>query len=142
MMWKEKYRLGVEHIDEQHEELFRRVSEFVLALRKEGSWEEKLPKVKETMAFMQEYVITHFADEEAYQKEMHYPGYEEHRRIHEEFKTEIHEFARRFAEEGYLEDTVQQFAGKLIAWLINHVAATDQQIAQFVCGQGRSKDES
>ena len=26
MMWKEKYKIGVEHIDKQHEELFRRVS--------------------------------------------------------------------------------------------------------------------
>ncbi|HHW07645.1 MAG TPA: hemerythrin family protein [Clostridia bacterium] len=141
MMWKEKYRLGVQNIDEQHEELFRRVSEFVLALRQDGSWEEKLPKVKETLAFMQSYVITHFADEEAYQREMQYPGYEEHRRIHEDFKAEVHEFARRFEEEGYLEDTVQQFAGKLLAWLINHVAATDQQIAHFVSGQGRSNNE-
>ncbi|HHX18374.1 MAG TPA: hemerythrin, partial [Clostridium sp.] len=27
MMWKDKYKIGVELIDKQHEELFRRVSD-------------------------------------------------------------------------------------------------------------------
>lgn len=142
MMWKEKYRLGVDHIDAQHEELFRRVSEFFLALRQEGEWEDKLPKVKETLEFMQQYVITHFADEEAYQKEIGYPGYEKHRQIHEDFKQEVRAFAKRFEEEGFIEDTVQQFGGKLMAWLINHVAASDQQIADYVASQRGEGNES
>ena len=29
MMWKEKYRIGVDRIDEQHKELFDRVSNFI-----------------------------------------------------------------------------------------------------------------
>jgi hemerythrin len=136
MMWKEKYRLGVPKIDEQHEELFRRVSEFVLALRQEGQWEDKLPKVKETLEFMQSYVITHFDDEEAYQLSVNYPGYEQHKEIHEQFKAEVGTYAERFEQEGFAEDTVQQFAGKLLAWLINHVAASDQKIADYVRSQG------
>lgn len=142
MMWKEKYRLGVDTIDEQHEELFRRVSEFVLALRQDGEWEDKLPKVKETLEFMQNYVIAHFADEEAYQKEIRYPDYEKHRQIHENFKEEVNAFAQKFEKEGFVEDTVQQFAGKLIAWLINHVAASDQQIADYVATQRGVGNES
>lgn len=136
MMWKEKYRLGVPSIDEQHEELFRRVSEFVISLRKEGQWEDKLPKVKETLEFMQSYVITHFADEEAYQQSVNYPGFEKHKEIHDQFKAEVGEYAKRFEQEGFAEDTVQQFAGKLMAWLINHVAASDQKIADWVRTQG------
>ncbi|NLC77770.1 MAG: hemerythrin family protein [Clostridia bacterium] len=136
MMWKEKYRLGVDKIDEQHEELFRRVSEFVLALRKEGQWEAKLPKVKETMEFMQSYVVTHFNDEEAYQQSIDYTGFEQHREIHEQFKAEVGQFAERFEQEGFAEDLVQQFAGKLMAWLINHVAASDQKIAEYVRTKG------
>lgn len=136
MMWKEKYRIGVDKIDEQHEELFRRVEDFVISLRKEGKWETKLPKVKETLEFMQGYVVTHFADEEAYQEEQGYPGLEVHRQVHENFKSEVGEFAVKFEKQNYAEDLVQQFAGKLLAWLINHVAATDQKIADFVKSKG------
>ena len=138
MMWKEKYKIGVGKIDQQHEELFRRVEDFVISLRKEGEWEDKLPKVKETLEFMKGYVVTHFADEEAYQEEEGYPGLEAHRQVHEDFKTEVGEFAAKFEEQGYAEDLVQQFAGKLLAWLINHVAATDQKIADYVKSKGVS----
>ncbi|MDI9418646.1 MAG: hypothetical protein QM399_00480 [Bacillota bacterium] len=31
MMWKEKYRIGVEAIDNQHRELFQRVSDFLMS---------------------------------------------------------------------------------------------------------------
>lgn len=131
MIWKEKYKIGVQLIDEQHKELFKRVSEFLFSVRSEGGWEEKLAKIKDTLTFMQEYVIIHFNAEEAYQIQINYPGYLEHKRIHEQFKAEVVQYAERFAKQGYEEELVQEFAGKLLAWLINHVAATDQQIGEY-----------
>lgn len=131
MMWKEKYKIGIQTIDEQHEELFRRVSEFVQSLRQEGRWEEKLSKVKETMDFMQSYVVTHFDYEEAYQRKINYPDCDSHRKIHEAFKAEVHQYAQQFERDGYQEELVQKLGGKLMAWLINHVAATDLKMAQY-----------
>ncbi|HQD42216.1 MAG TPA: hemerythrin family protein [Bacillota bacterium] len=131
MMWKEKYKIGVELIDGQHRELFRRVSDFVKTVQSEDKWDEKLSKVKETLEFMKAYVITHFDDEEAYQKEIGYPEYERHRQIHQRFKDEVQKYAEKFQEESYSEETVQEFGGKLMAWLINHVAGEDQKIGDF-----------
>lgn len=131
LMWKEKYRIGVKRIDEQHEELFRRVESFLKALRQEGAWEEKLAKVKETLDFMGSYVVTHFADEEQYQKEIRFSGYEKHRQVHEKFKAEVENYVEKFSKEGFDENLVQEFGGKLMAWLINHVAGADQQIGQY-----------
>lgn len=136
MIWKEKYKIGITVIDEQHEELFRRVSEFVQAIRTEGLWADKEEKVKVTMAFLQQYVITHFNYEEAYQKKLGYPDRMEHHKIHEEFKAEVAQYAKQFSEEGYCEPAVQKLAGKLLAWLINHVVATDQRMANYVIEQG------
>lgn len=131
-MWKEKYRIGLENVDLQHKELFDRVAAFVQSLRGEGSWPSKLVKVQETMDFMQDYVITHFRWEEAYQQKIHYPGCAEHHKIHEEFRAEVQEYARHFRRNGYDEDSVQKLGGKLMAWLINHVVATDLKMAQYV----------
>jgi len=132
MMWKEMYRIGVDKVDAQHQELFQRVEDFLLAIKGAGPWEEKLVKVKDTMAFMQDYVVEHFRDEEEYQRAIGYPGYDRHCRTHEEFKAEVNKCAEKFAANGYTEDLAQEFAGKLMTWLIYHVAMDDQKIGQYV----------
>lgn len=137
MMWKEKYRIGVELIDEQHRELFKRLSEFIQTVQNEIPWEEKLNRVKETMEFMQEYVVTHFAEEEEYQKEINYPGIEEHKIAHAKFKEGINDYVKLFEANGFTEDKIQEFSGKLMAWLIMHVGHMDQKIGEYV----RSKEE-
>lgn len=136
MMWKEKYKIGVTEVDNQHKELFNRVSEFIKTVQSEGPWEEKQEKVKETLDFMQEYVIVHFDAEEAYQKKIGYPGYDKHKEAHEKFKGGVYQYADRFEKEGFTQELVQEFAGKLMAWLINHVAAMDQKIGEYVENQG------
>lgn len=131
MLWKDKYKVGVALIDEQHQELFRRVGDFLQSVRSEDPWQDKLLHVKDTLQFMQEYVVSHFQAEEQYQLELGYPGFKEHKAIHDKFTLEVVDFAKRFESTGYEEDLVQEFSGKLLAWLINHVAATDQQIGKY-----------
>lgn len=137
MIWKEKYKLGVPLIDQQHEELFRRVNDFVETVRKPVLWTEKTQKINETLDFMKEYVITHFHDEEAYQREIGYPSFQAHRKIHNDMVKYVADVARQYEQDRSNEPLIQQFAGKLLAWLINHVASEDQKIADFV----RSKEE-
>lgn len=139
MIWKEKYKIGISTIDKQHEELFSRVADFLQAIRQEGCWEEKVEKVKDTMVFLQEYVVIHFNYEEEYQQTLGYPDCEEHHNIHEVFKADIQSMAQEFADAGYREEAVQKLAGRLLAWLINHVVAADQKMAQYVTEQGLEK---
>ncbi|OEF96591.1 bacteriohemerythrin [Desulfuribacillus alkaliarsenatis] len=136
MMWKEKYKIGVSVIDQQHEELFGRVSSFIQTVQHKGNWDDKLDKVKETMEFMQEYVIFHFDDEEAYQEKIGYPDMEKHKQEHVKFKEAVGKYAVRLEEEGYTEELVQEFSGKLMTWLILHVAATDQKLGEYAQKQG------
>lgn len=136
MMWKEKYKIGIPLVDEQHRELFDRVEKFLTALRKDGSWEDKLSEIEKTLAFMQNYVVVHFDAEEVYQKRIGYPDLQTHRKIHKDFTDYVMRCARDFEENGYPEPEVQKFAGKLLAWLINHVVATDLKMSQFVKKEG------
>lgn len=136
MMWKEKYKVGVNLIDTQHEELFNRVWEFIQAVQSKNSWESKLDKVKETMAFMEEYVVIHFNAEEAYQAKINYPDMENHKKIHRDFKQMINDYVTILERDGYPEKIVQELGGKLMAWLIMHVAQTDQKIGDYVKNQG------
>lgn len=136
MMWKEHYRVGAELIDSQHEELFKRVSGFIGAVQGDGPWEERKAEVLSTLEFMQHYVIIHFTDEEELQEEIGYPELERHRQIHENFKGEVSDFAKKIEKEGLDEQDVQEFAARVMTWLIMHVAGEDQKIGRFMQEQG------
>lgn len=138
MMWKEKYKIGVELIDQQHKELFKRVSDFIAVVQSKEDWESKAEKVKETMEFMQDYVVVHFDDEEKYQAEINYPYIDEHKKAHTDFKNGVYDYAKIFSEEGITQEKTQEFAGKLMAWLIMHVAKVDQKIGEYASKTGGS----
>ncbi len=131
MIWKEKYTIGVPRIDEQHEELFARVTSFVETIRSDIDWKNKINSVNDTMTFMKDYVEIHFKEEEAYQQEIGYPGFPEHKKIHRDMVEYIAMLSDQCEQNGYKEITMQQFAGKLVTWLVNHVVADDQKIADF-----------
>lgn len=135
MLWKEKYKLGVKTIDDQHRELFDRVGAFVETVRKPVEWSEKVDAVNETLAFMKDYVVSHFRDEEAYQREVGYPGRAGHARIHQEMVAYVAAVSEEFENNGYSQALMQHFSGRLLAWLINHVASEDQKIADFVASK-------
>ncbi len=141
MLWKDKYELGVPLIDAQHKELFRRVESFLQVLRSAVSWDEKVQKVNETLEFMKGYVVEHFRDEEEYQKSVGYPGYEAHKQIHTGMVDYVLEFSKQYEQSNHDEQLIQQFGGRLLAWLINHVAAEDQRIADYAIKKGASGNE-
>ncbi|MGI6649510.1 MAG: bacteriohemerythrin [Bacillota bacterium] len=141
MLWKDEYELGVPLIDAQHKELFRRVESFLKALRSEDCWNEKIPKINETLEFMKRYVVEHFHDEEEYQRSINYPGYEAHKQIHTGMIKYVQEVSEQYEQANDNEHLMQQFGGRLLAWLINHVAAEDQRIADYAKKKGMSGNE-
>ena len=141
MLWKEKYELGVPLIDEQHKELFKRVESFMQVLRMASSWEDKVEKVNETLDFMNTYVVEHFRDEEAFHQEIGYPGEEEHKKVHADMVNYVIAVTEEYKNSGYDEQLMQKFAGKLMAWLINHVASEDQRIAAYAISKGVDKHD-
>jgi len=136
MLWKENYKLGVPQIDAQHKELFRRVESFFQVLRSKDSWDDKIPQINETLEFMKRYVVEHFRDEEEYQRSIRYPGYEAHKQLHIGMVNYVQEVSRQYEQSNDNELLMQQFGGRLLAWLINHVAAEDQRIAEYAIKRG------
>ena len=136
MLWKDNYELGVPLVDAQHKELFRRVDSFFQVLRSEDSWENKIPRINETLEFMKGYVVDHFRDEEEYQRSIDYPGYEAHKQIHTDMVNYVLEVTKQYEQSNSNEQLMQQFGGRLLAWLINHVAAEDQRIATYAMKRG------
>lgn len=140
MIWREEYKIGVELVDKQHQELFKRLGDFIQTVRSDKEKLEKKEEVEKTLSFMGEYVVTHFDAEEALQKKYNYPDFEQHHQIHEDFKAEVAEFQKKYSENVYDEDFLLEFSGRLLTWLINHVASTDQEIGEHI-NSVREKEE-
>lgn len=135
MMWKDSYRLGVERIDHQHMELFRMTEELVNA-GKNGAEVETCQKI---LAFLKDYVIYHFRDEEAYQESIHYSGLAAHKREHRQFTQTVLSYEKKLTENGFDQKTMKDLAGTVTAWLIYHVVDTDQEI---VSGKKPDQEET
>ena len=124
MMWKESYRIGVASIDDQHIELFRMTEDLINAIDNQTD-----PEVyQQTLSFLEDYVVRHFADEEAYQASIGYPGMAEHQKEHRNFTQTVLNYEKKLKENGFDIPTLKDLAGTLTAWLIYHVADTDQKI--------------
>ena len=126
IMWKESYRIGIDLIDRQHEELFRVTDTLVRTVEANADKQT----FRQTIAFLKDYMVQHFHDEEAYQASIHYSGMEEHKKAHRKFTSIILDYERRLAESDFDTRIVKDLAGMLTAWLIYHVADADQRIAK------------
>lgn len=121
MMWKESYRLGVDNIDAQHKKLFEQAGALVEEI--EG---EKRPEIyKGIISFLQEYVVTHFRDEEAYFASIGYAEEEEHKKQHRELTALVQKCAMELEQSDYALEVIKKLIGMLSAWLIYHVVNED-----------------
>lgn len=125
MMWKDTYKLGIETIDAQHRELFGMAGRLLHAVEDGKGAQE----VGQAVAFLKEYVVKHFRDEEAYQASIQYKGLAEHRALHQGFARKVSKYEQKLEGSGYDDRVVKDFTGLVAAWLIYHVMDADQKIA-------------
>ncbi|HWI40730.1 MAG TPA: hemerythrin family protein [Verrucomicrobiae bacterium] len=126
--WRDYLSVDVEQIDSQHKELFRRFNNLLDACDA-GAGEEELLGM---LQFLDEYVSTHFRDEEKLQEELGVPGLEQHREAHRAFIRDLKEIKRRFAQEGSTHQLVAATNRILVRWLLEHIATVDRQIGNHV----------
>ncbi|MDR1194460.1 MAG: bacteriohemerythrin [Peptococcaceae bacterium] len=145
-MWKNSYAVGNALIDSQHMELFRMADELVATVRRQDA--NSPEACARAVTFLKDYVVKHFADEEALQAALGYSGLERHRQLHREFVTTVLEYEKSLSESNFAPKIMQQFAGKLIGWLIYHVVGEDGKITGMVAAappiqiQDQGQDQS
>jgi hemerythrin len=130
--WRDELAVGVQSIDEQHKELFRRFNT-LLAACNEGRGKAE---VGDLITFLRDYVAVHFFDEEALQKEQGYPGFAEHRKQHLEFVGRLDALHKQYFSEGASLSLVIQTNNMLIEWLVNHISKVDRKIGEYLREKG------
>ena len=124
----ESYSLGNEQLDEQHKQLFNFVSDLVGACI-DGSNTEKL---SETLVFLVNYAVRHFADEEALQILYDFPDYENHKKKHDDFKVTVTELVERFKNSASPEELNNDINKIVVRWLIQHIQREDRKIGEHI----------
>jgi len=131
--WTEELATGSAEIDQQHQEIFRRISSLLEACQ-EGKGREEVCRV---LGFLDDYVVTHFGDEESYMLEHKYPGYAEHKAMHVEFTKNYILLKKQVETEGTGLNTVLATNRLVVDWLTNHIRKVDKQLGAFLKTKSR-----
>lgn len=122
MEWTPDLTVGVQMIDEQHKELIRRMNAFFDAM-KHG---DKQQKVLEILDFLEQYVVSHFSDEEKLQLSSGYPLYREHKKLHTDFIADVKQIRTDIETRGFTAATASLVGSTLVSWLTLHIKKTDK----------------
>lgn len=126
--WKSEYKIGVENIDKAHQQIFSIVSRIISNLMDENFEKNKLTCI-EAIKYLKNYTIKHFAEEEAYQLAIGYPGYRRHKQIHDNMRdVVVPSLKRELESSGYSRTAMEHFIGICAGWLVAHILIDDQAI--------------
>jgi hemerythrin len=130
-VWSPALAVGVEAVDEQHRELFRRAGELVEALRA-----GRRSEVGALVEYLGEYADAHFAAEEALMRAAGYPDLEPHRAAHEAFRAGLQGHVADYERKGATPLVALTLHNWLSDWLRQHVSTDDVALGRFLAGKG------
>ena len=81
--WQEAYNIGVDRIDRDHQRLFKIINRIFSFKDDEAGYRWVC---QEGIKFFRGHAVQHFADEESYMISIGYRGFDEHRKIHRNFR--------------------------------------------------------
>lgn len=120
---------GNKEIDEQHKEWIEKINKLIACCENGGG---KIEAIK-MLEYMADYTEFHFNAEEKLQEEAAYPGIEEHKKKHAEFKKAVEELHEMLEEEEGPSDAFVNAVGKnVVDWLYNHIKTFDCSVATYI----------
>ena len=128
--WDSRLETGIESIDKQHRELFRRFDALELAIY-EGRSRANQELVK-MMEYLESYVEKHFDLEEDEMMRVNYTDFSRHRAEHEKFRMQFEKFRLEYKKSGadfYLTLNVDR---ELRKWWEHHILEMDMAYVPFL----------
>ena len=126
--WTPDLSVGIAAIDTQHQELFQRANALLVAVG--GRRQEH--EVLATLAFLGDYIVTHFDDEERLMRAAAYPGLPVQRAEHEQFAGAFRQLRTKFARHGIDALLAQDIQTEVCDWLVRHVQGTDRELGAWL----------
>jgi len=128
--WSDELSVGIQEIDEQHKVLVGLVNEMDDAIHEHRASEIN----EEILQRLAEYTKIHFAVEESLFRIFDYPGYEAHKKQHDELLQEVVDLQRKIKEgKGSINFQLLHF---LKMWLTQHIMDSDKEYAPYLLKSG------
>ncbi len=124
MLWTPDLATNVDEIDKQHKELFRRINDLLDACN-QGKGKAA---VKNVITFLEDYVISHFDEEERYMEKYSYPDAAEHKAQHREFMKNFSDLKNQFEADGPGVHIVINTNQMVVDWLRTHIHKLDKAL--------------
>ena len=130
--WNDILSVGIESMDGEHKELFRRINALLVGLL----GPEDQADTRALVAAIREYTVFHFDDEQKLMRTNKYPRYEQHKQLHDAFLAEFAEIERILLEEGLSANIMIRMQDKVVTWLLEHIAKVDKDYGEFLADIG------
>lgn len=128
IQWDDTYLTGIEEVDRQH----RGIVDHLTALSDQLQHEFSQEQLSEMASFLRNYVVEHFATEEAFMLRYNYPKIEEQRTEHQQFNIEVENFVAELEQSGGSRELALKMLGKMIRWVISHLRSHDREMGEYI----------
>jgi hemerythrin len=132
--WNKDYIVNIEQIDNEHRSIIQKY-ERLYNLMKDGSGHEYY---EELLHYLEEYVITHFINEQRLHHEADYDLTEEHQNIHDEFKNSLSRIINTEKMNPPSDVDLIKINLFIKNWWIHHILIEDKKFGDFI----QSKNEN
>ncbi|HHX63111.1 MAG TPA: hemerythrin family protein [Epulopiscium sp.] len=126
LVWKDKYKIGLELVDTQHEKLFELAGE-IYDLVKINEDTDKYDQIVEVLQELKDYTVFHFQEEEAYMLEIQYPKFFSHKILHAEFIEKVNSVNITSLDDDQTKYLLEMLTF-VLDWLQNHILKVDTEI--------------
>ncbi len=121
--WSGALSVNNEIIDNQHMHIFTLLDQMNMLVPEDA----KNDKFALFLTELTEYGLTHLKEEEKFMAENHYPGLEEHKKVHKAYLLKVSMFNIKFNE-----TSQQEVVDFLKNWWYNHISKMDMQYRDFI----------
>lgn len=126
--WCQDYAVGVSSIDKAHQDIFRTARRLALLSADESrhQWVGE-----QGLKFLKSYVVSHFAEEEAYMRSINYPALAEHALQHSTMREKIiPRLESQMRYEHFSGESIAKFLRIMELWLVRHILVHDVAISR------------
>jgi hemerythrin len=128
IQWDKSLAVGVQIVDQQHQELFRKVNGLMEALLK-GQPKSELEGL---LGFLGTYVIEHFGTEEKLMAQYRYPDAPKHKQQHADFVKTFVAVKAEFEKTGATAGVSIAVNKVVCNWLREHIGGSDIAFGKFL----------
>lgn len=126
--WNDMLSVGIDRMDDEHKELFRRINTLLVALLGPENQSDTTALIKA----ISDYASYHFADEQALMRAQGYPRCEQHTALHDSFMKEFASIEQELDSQGLSVQLVIRLQDKVVTWLLEHIAKVDRDYGDFM----------